>query len=172
MIVIDGYRWPVPCDIEREAEMTPSSISGMMLDRSYFNDVLGTFMRYDVTLAVPPELERRYSALYETLTDPVDGHTFTLPHGQSKITVTGRVESVKDRIIYTVSHKQYWMGISFSIIANHPTKKETLEGVLARGRSELPPQSALATGSTYILTNDGWYPYETQEYPNGDEVRY
>lgn len=68
MITIDGYQWPVPCDIEREAEMTPSEISGMMLDKTYFNDVLGTYMRYDVSLAVPPKLEREYDEIYETLT--------------------------------------------------------------------------------------------------------
>lgn len=172
MITIDGNQWPVPCDIEREAEVTPSEISGMMLDKTYFNDVLGTYMRYDVSIAVPPKMARQYDELYETLTDPVDGHAFVMPHGQSTIEVTGRVESVRDTLVYTVSHRQYWKGISFTVIANHPSKVDTLEGVLVRGRSPLPEEAAYPIGTVLELTNAGWEKYVPTTYPSADEVYY
>lgn len=172
MISIDGHEWQVPCDITRMAEMTPSEISGMMLDRTYFNDVLGTYMSYDVTLAVPPKMAGAYSTLYETLTEPIDGHSFVMPHGQGTIEITGRVESVKDVWIYTVSHKQYWKGVTFTVIANHPSKQDTLEGVLTRGRSPLPEESAYPIGSVMELTSEGWIRYISSDYPNGDEVYY
>lgn len=172
MISIDGHEWQVPCDITRTAEMTPSEISGMMLDRTYFNDVLGTYMSYDVTLAVPPKMMREYDTLYETLTDPVDGHTFVMPHGQGTIEVTGRVESVKDVWIYTVSHKQYWKGVTFTVTANHPSKEDTLEGVLIRGRSPLPEEVAYPVGTVMELTSAGWVKYVPSEYPDADGVYY
>ena len=42
---IDGLEWNVPCQIERTSEMTPSEISGMLLDKSYFNDVVAKIGR-------------------------------------------------------------------------------------------------------------------------------
>lgn len=156
MITIDGYEWDVPCDVERAAEMTPSEISGLMLDRSYFNDVLGTYMRYDLTLAVPPSREADYATLYETLTAPVDAHSFVLPYNQDTITLTARVESVQDVLVYTRTRKQYWRGIKFSVIANHPTKTLSLGEVISRGKSPLPEVIGLPIGSLYVLTEDGW----------------
>ena len=46
MFSVDGVQWDVPCRIVRTAEIAASEISGMLLDRTYFNDVLGTWMRY------------------------------------------------------------------------------------------------------------------------------
>ena len=169
MITIDGYEWPVPCDIERTAEVTPSEISGMMLDRTYFNDVLGTYMRYSVSLAVPPTMESDYSALYETLTDPVDAHTFVLPHNQSEIEVTGRVDSVQDTLVYTVSHKQYWKGIKFDITANHPSKRMSLGEVLSIGRSPMPEAIGVPIGAIYERVESGW---ERLELTDADEVHF
>jgi len=156
MITIDGYTWPVPCDIRREAQVTPSEISGMMLDKSYFNDVIGTFMRYDVTLAVPPTMEEEFAALYESLTAPVDGHAFVMPYGMSTLQITGRVENVRDSMVYTVSQKQYWKGVQFTVVANHPTKTETLGTVVTRGRSPLPEAASIPVGTVLEMTSSGW----------------
>ena len=156
MITIDGYEWDVPCDIEREAEMTPSEISGLMLDRSYFNDVLGTYMRYDVTLAVPPSREADYATLYETLTDPVDAHMFVLPYNQTTLNLTARVENVQDVLVYTTTRRQLWKGIKFTVIANHPTKSMSLGKVIDRGKSPLPEVIGLPIGTLYVLTENGW----------------
>lgn len=170
MILIDGFKWPVPCDVERVADMTPSEISGMMLDKSYFNDVIGTYMKYDVSLAVPPVMENLYSTLYETLTDPVDGHSFVMPHNQTLITVTGRVESVQDALVYSATKKQYWKSIRFSVISNYPSKVDELGNVIARGRSPMPEDVELPIGAVYQLTDDGWYPFA--QYENLDVVHF
>ena len=103
MISIDGAEWDVPCDLERTADITPSEISGMMLDKTYFNDVLGTFLTYDVTIAVPPTMEEEYFQIYEALTDPVESHQFVMPYNGDTVELTARVESVRDALVYTVS---------------------------------------------------------------------
>lgn len=162
MITIDGNQWPVPCDIERVAEVTPSEISGMMLDKTYFNDVLGTFMRYDVTLAVPPEMADEYESLYDTLTAPVDGHSFIMPHGTGTLEVTARVEAVNDVLVYTVSHRQYWKGIKFTVISNHPSRTMSLGEVLEVGRNPLPEAIQFPIGTLYEVTTEGWQEFETE----------
>lgn len=143
MITIDGLTWDVPCEITRTAELTASEISGLMLDRSYFNDVIGTFMIYDVGIAVPWNMLDDYSAIYEALTDPVDGHSFVLPYNQDYITITARVVNVKDRL-YKVSNGNYWEGCTFTVIANHPSKYMELGQVLSRGRTPIPGQTVYA----------------------------
>ena len=50
---VDGVEWNIPCTIERTAEITASEISGLLLNRNYFNDVLGTYMRYTISIAIP-----------------------------------------------------------------------------------------------------------------------
>ena len=134
---IDGIQWAVPCKIERTAEMKASEISGMLLDKSWFNDVLGTYMRYEVTIVVPRGMESQYATIYEKLTEPVDGHSFVFPYNAGTLTVTGRVTDVKD-VWHKVGNANYWAGTRFTVIANNPTKTMTLSEVIARGFSPLP----------------------------------
>lgn len=159
MISIDGYKWKVPCDIERVAEVRSSEISGMMLDKSYFNDVMGTFLSFDVTLAVPTNMTSEYSRIYEALTDPVDGHQFVFPYNQGSIAITARVESVNDVLVYTASKRQYWKGIRFTAIANHPSASYDLGEVLRIGRSPMPDTFQVDDGSIWQYSDGEWVPY-------------
>ena len=156
MFTIDGVQWPYPCDITRVAELKPSEISGMMLDRSYFNDVLGTFMQYTVKISIPLNDRDRYSTIYEMLTNPVDGHTFILPYNQGNLTITGRINSVSDVFVRLPNGGKYWKGIQFVVTANHPSKEYSLSQVLARGRSPLPELASVSIGDIYEYTNAGW----------------
>lgn len=156
MFSIDGIQWDVPCRIERVAEMTASEISGLTLDRSYFNDVLGTYLKYTVTVAVPPEQRERYSDLYEALTDPADGHVFSVPYDQGQLTITGRVERVSDLFVRLPGGGQLWKGTRFTIAANHPSKQYTLGQALARGRTPLPEAAEVRSGDIYTYTSTGW----------------
>lgn len=135
---IDGIKWDYPCQIERVSEMTASEISGLMLDKSYFNDVLGTWLKYSLTIAVPFGSETDYNAIYEQLTQPVAGHEFILPYGNSTISITGRVASVLDAWIKMPGNANYWRGKQFEILSNNPTKTEELGEVLVRGNSPIP----------------------------------
>lgn len=164
MITIDGNAWEVPCDIDRAAEVRASDISGLMLDRSYFNDVLGTYMSYDVSLAVPTHMASDYNVLYEALTEPVEGHVFVLPHGTDTITVTGRVTSVRDTLVYTVSGRQYWRGIRFNVIANHPSKREEWGSVVSNGRLPYPEVYGIGVGDLYQFTASGWVHVTYEDY--------
>ena len=158
MFSIDGITWNVKCKIERTSKITASEISGLMLDRSYFNDITGTYMQYEISIAVPFGREEDYDEIYEQLTKPVDGHVFQLPYNQGTITVTGRVESVSDVMYYRQNNKKYWAETRFTVIANHPSKYEDLGTVIARGRAPLPEASEVEQGATYTYEGSGWVP--------------
>lgn len=153
---IDGVAWDIPCTVDRTSELTASDISGLMLDKSFFNDVLGTYMKYDLKIAVPFGYESQYNSIYEMLTDPVDGHDFVFPYDGGTIEVTGRVTDVKDSLVRMPNGRHRWRGTTFSVIANHPTKEYTLEEVLLRGAAPLPDESGVNVGSVYEYTAGGW----------------
>lgn len=169
MITVDGHEWDVPCGITRVAEMTPSEVSGLMLDKSYFNDVVGTYLRYEVSLAVPANMTREYLQLYRTLVDPVDGHEFILPYGDDEITVTARVDELTDEYVYVSGANQYWKGVKFTLKANHPTYTYTLDEMIARGLTPLPDVGGAAEGDMYTLVDGEWV---YTEFTNADNVSY
>lgn len=152
---IDGTDWSLPCDVARKAEIRSSEISGVLLDKSYFNDVIGTYMEYSITVAVPFGMEQEYNELYEIITDPVDGHQFVLPYAGGNISITGRVEQISDDYVETDSGT-HWKGITFDIISNHPSKSMELEEVISRGVTPLPDESDVSVGSAYAYEANGW----------------
>lgn len=160
---VDGSTWDIPCTVERTAEMTESEISGMLLNKVYFSDVIGTFMKYSIKIEVPFGYEEQYSSLYEILTAPVDGHEFVLPYAGGNISVTGRVNSIKDVYMRMPNGSLHWRGIAFDVIANHPTKAMTLEGVLTRGATPLPDESDVEIGATYNYSANGWEKIDSAE---------
>lgn len=135
---IDGIVWPAECRIQRTAELTASDISGLLLDKSYFNDCLGTWMKYDVTMFLPMRMTALYSQIYEILTDPVAGHTFVLPYNQGTIEITGRVVSITDLYRPGPNGLKYWEGTSFTVIANQPSKTYTLGQLIETGQAAPP----------------------------------
>ena len=185
---IDGVTWTYPCDVDRTAEIRSSDISGWMLDKGYFNDVLGSYYAYDVKISVPFGKESDYHQIYEMLTRPVDGHTFVLPYNGDTVTIPGRVETVKDKW-YRDGSGQFWQGVKFSILPNHPTKTMSLSEVLVRGRTPFPDAASIPDGEvwqvnsgdwSHITTTDGHYYLWTESnhtltdanLTDGDEVAY
>lgn len=156
MFTIDGISWPYPCKITRTAEVTASEISGLLLDKSYMNDVIGTYMSYEVTIAVPKDRGSQYATIYESLTDPVDGHAFILPYNSGTISITGRVVSVSDNYVRMPGGAIAWKGTTFTVIANHPSKSESLGTVITRGRTPFPTSASVTVGSTWQYTANGW----------------
>ncbi len=169
MISIDGIRYNVKAEVRRSAEIKSSEISGLMMDGTYFNDVIGTFMAYSVTLKYPLYNQDRYASLYEALTQPVDGHAFVLPYNQGQLAVTARLESVPDEYVEMDSGRRYWKALQFNIIANHPTKAMGLSQVLTRGRAPLPDAASPSVGDTYTWTGTDW---SAQTYPDADNIGY
>lgn len=170
MFSIDGITWGIPCSIEREAAITASDISGPMMDRSYFNDVLGTYMSYTIRIAVPLNMMDEYAQIYEALTNPVDGHLFVLPYNNSTIEITARVESVSDVYVRLAGGQTYWKGIEFTCVANYPTKAMTLGEMVVAGRAPFPDISTPEIGDSYTYTNSGWVPSPT--YEDADSIYY
>ena len=159
MFSIDGTVWNVPCQIEREAQMQASEISGMLLDRTYFNDVLGTYMSYTVSIAVPFDRLSLYRAIYDKLTNPLEAHIFVLPFDDATITLTGRVERVSDSWVRMPGDQNYWRNITFTVTAIHPSRYYSLREAVSRGRPIVP---AIDGGRAAVLdslsvTKNGLY---------------
>lgn len=169
MFTVDGLEWNIPCQIDRTAEVRASEISGVLLDKTYFNDIMGTYMKYDISIAVPVGMEYDYANLYELLTDPVDAHSFTLPYNQSTVELTARVETISDRYYKSEDGTKVWRGIKFSVIANHPTKEISLDESIAHGLSPVPDVLEPEIGELYEYTASGW---EQRSYDDADDVGY
>ena len=159
MLSIDGVTYNVKADISRTSEVTASDISGLMLDGSYFADIIGTYLQYDITLKYPLYDQNLYAALYEVLNAPVDGHTFVLPYNGSTVTITGRVEMIADDVLELDGGAVYWRNTTFSIIANHPSRQSTLSEIVERGRTPIPDVASPSLGAIYRYTANGWEIY-------------
>ena len=173
--IIDGVTYDVACTIERVAEVKPSEISGLLLDRSYFNDVVGTFFRYDVTLAVKMQRngsiadEDVYYKLYKQLTEAVDGHQLVMPYTSGTIEVTARIDQVKDALVRLPGSAEFWEGFQFTATANNPTHAATLYGTITRGLAPLPQEGSANVGDLYEYTSSGWVEVS---YSNADNIAY
>lgn len=173
---IDGHEWDYPCSIDRTAEVTASEVSGLMLDKSYLNDVIGTYMRYEVTIAFPIVVGRTadntradYYTVWRALTDPVDSHEFQMPQDDGDITVTARVESVRDTYVRLPQGRERWQGISFSVVSVAPSWTYTLDEMIARGLTPLPDVGSASEGDMYTLIDGEWV---YTEFTNADNVSY
>lgn len=153
---IDGIEWDLPCDISRVSEVTLSDISGMLLDKSYFGDVLGTYLKYSIKLVIPPGMEQKYYSVYEAITEPVDGHTFILPYNGGNVEITGRVSGISDVYVILPNGAHRWKGIAFDIISNHPSKTMELSDVITRGMTPLPATANFPDGTTASMVDGQW----------------
>lgn len=185
---VDGASWNLPCTIEREAEVTASEVSGMLLNKRYFNDVIGTFMKYTVSIAVPIGRESDYKYIYEILTNPDDSHTFVLPYNDTYITIVGRVQTVSDKYYRNTGGSNGWRGTKFTVIGSYPSKERTLSQVIARGVPSLPSVQHVANGDVYGYNNAAWskkavttghyylynssYNFEDTNFTDGDNKEY
>lgn len=170
MFTVDGMEWAIPCDITRKAEITPSDISGPLLDGSYFNDVLGTYMQYEVSIVPNPHDMGAYYSLFELLSQPVDGHAFVLPYNGETIQLTARVDEISDIYVRMPGGGVYWRGTKFTVTANAPTKALTLEEAIQRGLTPLPDVQEPQIGDTYTYTAEGWV--EVSEVTDADTTDY
>ena len=120
MFTIDGVAWSIPCDIKRGADIRESEVSGYLLNREYYADVVGTYLRYEVTLVPDPASMADYYALYELLTQATGDHTFILPYNGTTVTLRGRVSSPSDVYVLRGNGAVYWKGMRFTVTSNTP----------------------------------------------------
>lgn len=170
MFSIDGVEYRVKCTTTRSAEIKESSISGLMLDGSYFRDIHGTYYSYEIRLEMPLKNKGRYASLIEQLTEPVDGHLFVLPYNNDTIQLTGKVVDPEDVWKQLESGYTYWDGLQFSIAPNGPSKQVTLDGAIQRGRTPLPDALDPNIGDTYTFTENGWE--LASSFPDADNTYY
>ena len=156
ILTIDGAEYDVKCRVRRQGDVRDTDISGEMLDGSYFHDVAGTYYDYEISFLYPLYDRDKYAAIYEALTQPVDGHVFVLPYNNSTVTLTAKVDLADDELLELENGTQYWRSLSFTLTANEPTKKMSLDQVITRGRTALPDIASPEVGDTYTYTNYGW----------------
>lgn len=123
MFTIDGLTWTMPCDITRKAIVTPSDISGMLMDKTWFNDVLATYMQYEVSIVPNPRDMATYYALFDILSEPVSGHDFALPYDDGEIQFNGRVDEISDIYVRMPGGAVYWKGAKFTVTSNEPNRE-------------------------------------------------
>lgn len=121
MFSVDGVEYDVFCDITREAEVKSSEISGMLLNKRYYNDPLATYLKYTITMVVPIDKMDQYAQLYDVLIDPVASHRFVLPYNNTTIGFDARVEVVTDKFIKK-GQMSIWRGTQFDVIVNDPVR--------------------------------------------------
>ena len=170
MFTVDGVQWSIPCDITRTAKMTASDISGVMLNKQYFNDVLGTYMQYEISICPNPHEMGDYHSLFEILSQPVDGHQFALPYNNETIEITGRVSDISDIYVRMPGGAVYWKGTSFTVTSNAPSKTESLSTTISRGMTPLPDVYDAEIGDNYIMTVNGWEWFA--DYPDADSMAF
>lgn len=170
MFTIDGMTWSYPVDVTRNAEMRASEVSGEMLDGSYYNDVLGTYMNYTVRVVCPLNQRNLANSLYEILTEPVEGHSVTLPYNGTNLIVVGRIENVSDVFVRLPNGQQYWKGLQFTVIANHPTRALDGNQIISRGRMVMPETVDVTEGDTWTWHNGAWV--QSVDYDDADEMRF
>lgn len=170
MFMIDGILWDVPCDIEQAPDVRTSEISGLMLDGSYFNDVIGTYLNYSVKMVVPLDRRNDFYVVYNKVIEPVDGHVCSFPFENSIISITARITNIKKIWVRLAGGANYWKGITFNVVANHPSLSLSLSEVITRGRAPLPDVAQPAEGATYTYTNGQWVPAQT--YADADLIAY
>ena len=113
MFTVDGVTWGWPCDIERAAEMTPSQISGLMLDGSTRVDELATLAV--ITHPCMPLTEGQLRDLL-SLVLPFSTHTLNYydpSSGQRTIRVRRSVSQPKYRG-RGADGNLYWTGITLT----------------------------------------------------------
>lgn len=119
-LIMDEVAYTFAFNVERRSVVLSGDNSGMLMNGTYYNDVIATYLEYDITIAVPAEREQEYSDFYEALTTPVAYHDFVLPYNNSDTLVRGRVESVPDVYLQKVQRNGIdfvtWKEIKFTII--------------------------------------------------------
>lgn len=166
---IDGVEWQMPCQIVRTSEVKATDISGFMMNGSYFNDVMGTYMSYEIAVAVPLGMRDKYYDLYELLTGPVGNHQFVMPYSGGTIEFTGRIEKVSDEWVYHGEDNNWWKGVRFEVIANTPSKQLDADDLVNYGLPPTPQTSDAIVGDLYEYTQGGW---QQSDIHSGDEEYY
>lgn len=170
ILSVDGIEFDIKAQVTRLPDLTASELSGMMMDKSYLNDMIGTFMHYSIRFEYPLYDQTKYGTLYEMLTEPVDAHAFVLPYNGSTIELTARVETIQDELLDFDNGQQYWNGLQFAIIANHPYKTMSQSQVIARGRTPLPDAVNPQIGDSYTWNGVIWT--ESPVYGDADNTSY
>ena len=170
IIQIDGVPYDVKCGITRTAEITASEISGMLMNGTLFNDVIGTYLQYDVRFSYPLYDQAKYAAIIDALTEPVAAHTFILPYDQTTVTVTAKVETVSDELLELESGRIFWRDLRFTITSIYPTKTPTLSGAIEYGLPPTPTAASPSEGDTYTWDGTEWV--ESEELPDADEMEF
>lgn len=167
ILQIDGLSYDVKCELTRTFTVNDSDISGKMMNGTYFHDVDGTYLEYEITFKYPLWNQAKYADIIGKLNEPVASHMFVLPYDQETITLAAKVEPIADDLLELENGAQYWRNTSFTITSIAPIKSPTLAGAVSRGMPPVPTISDPTIGATYTWTGSAWVSVE-----DGDDIAY
>lgn len=124
-IYIDGTAYKFPMQLQRNIDKRESDNSGLLMNKRYHTDYLGTYISYNVSVVIPFGKEFEYANLFEMLALPIEEYSFTIPYNQETITFDGKIENLSDthweEYIDERNRKvTYWRHISFDIVSVEP----------------------------------------------------
>ena len=144
ILQIDGLSYDVKCELTRTFTVNDSDISGKMMNGTYFHDVDGTYLEYEITFKYPLWNQAKYADIIGKLNEPIADDLLELENGA-----------------------QYWRNTSFTITSIAPIKTPTLAGAVSRGMPPVPTISDPTIGATYTWTGSAWVSVE-----DGDDIAY
>jgi hypothetical protein len=120
MITIDGNEYAsIVAKISRDFNIVDTDNSGRLSNGDMFREIIGTF--YHHTLTIDGDFDpEEYTSLYEVLSDPVESHEITVPHGDGTLTYNAYVTSGTDTYINGA-----YNGLSCKFIAMDPQRRAT-----------------------------------------------
>ena len=124
--VMDGVSYDFAFDVKRRSVIVSGGNSGMLLNGTYYNDVIGTYLEYDISIAIPIDKINDYVDFYEAITAPVEYHDFLFPYANVETIVRGRIDKIPDSYLQKSSTNLVtWYNISFTIQESISRKKSS-----------------------------------------------
>lgn len=118
-ITVNGTHYDVLIhypSVVRSITMLSGSNAGRMIDKSMFNDVVGSSLAYSFTISPDPSDRTDYDALLEVLTNPQNSVSITgLPYGQSTISLVCKVTNIRDEYDGMIGSVRRWKGMQVSV---------------------------------------------------------
>nr|WP_325212936.1 hypothetical protein [uncultured Oscillibacter sp.] len=111
--------------VKRSHEITDGENAGRTMPPQalMIRDIIGTFIPYTITFETKKLAPGEYDALVETLSQPVDSISITMPYGQSEISFDAYVTKVEDELLSNIHGIRRWGNLQVTFTPMAPNIK-------------------------------------------------
>lgn len=127
-LIMDGKTYRVRIvynTLVRAFELLEGPNSGDMMSGRHERDLSGTGFSYQMKIVPDPEYPQDYDELFDSLSDPVNYHTITVPYGQGTLTYDAEIINGSDVYDGTLSGVEQWTGLTVNFRYISPQKVVT-----------------------------------------------